>query len=145
MADEQDKVAPILVADSFKEVRNYLLEVLESLSPSEWERPTAARLWSLKDVALHLLGGDPSNLSRRRDSVFKGKPVSEYEGLVAFVNDSNEQWVRTSRRLSTRVICEHARPKQRDQGTQNPLGAQLCSVKRGTILNSVGSFLSFYP
>jgi uncharacterized protein (TIGR03083 family) len=100
-------VEPILVADLFGEVRGEQLKVLEDLSPGEWERPTAAPLWSVKDVALHILGGDVGNLSRRRDQ-FKlpGKPIAEYRELVAFINELNEQWVRTARRMSPRVLCD---------------------------------------
>lgn len=68
MREEETKAAPILIADLFPEVRRELLQVLNDLSPAEWARQTAAPLWSVKEVALHLLGGDVSNLSRRRDA-----------------------------------------------------------------------------
>jgi uncharacterized protein (TIGR03083 family) len=105
--DERKEPAPILVADLFGEVRRELLKLLEGLSPSDWERPTAAPLWSVKDVALHLLGGDLSNLSRRRDAFqLQGKPITEYRELVAFINEWNEQWVLAARRMSPRVLCD---------------------------------------
>jgi uncharacterized protein (TIGR03083 family) len=99
--------APILVAELFPEVRRELLWVLESLSPGEWERETAAPLWSVKDIALHLLGGDVSNLSRRRDAFrLPGNPIAGYRELVEFINTWNAQWVAATRRMSSRVLCD---------------------------------------
>ncbi|MFL6427432.1 MAG: maleylpyruvate isomerase N-terminal domain-containing protein [Acidobacteriaceae bacterium] len=107
VGEEAKKAAPILIADLFPEVRRELLQVLNDLSPAEWERQTAAPLWSVKDVALHLLGGDASNLSRRRDAFrLPGKPIANYGELVAFLNKWNAQWVTAARRMSPRVVCD---------------------------------------
>ncbi len=67
---------PILVLELFPELREGLLSLLSSLSPGDWERPTACPLWSVKDVALHLLGGEMGILSRRRGSRPKTGPSS---------------------------------------------------------------------
>ncbi|HKF56950.1 MAG TPA: hypothetical protein VKJ45_15935, partial [Blastocatellia bacterium] len=58
---------PILVADRFPKLRLSLIEVLSSLSNEEWASPTVAPRWSVKDIGLHLLGGDLGILSRPRD------------------------------------------------------------------------------
>ena len=101
------KADPILVADRFTEIRKLLLEVLRSLSPDDWARPTAAPLWSVKDVALHLLGGDLGNLSRRRDGFRPlSRPIADYRDLVTFINAFNSDWVRAARRISTRLLCD---------------------------------------
>ena len=44
------------------------MSLLGGFTAEDWLRPTAAGKWDVKDVALHLLGGDVSNLSRRRDA-----------------------------------------------------------------------------
>jgi uncharacterized protein (TIGR03083 family) len=107
MDDTPTRPASILVAGLFSEVRTNLLELLEGLSPEDWHQPTAAPLWLVKDVALHLLGGDLGNLSRRRDGFRPpGKPVTGYAELVAFINNLNAEWVRAAHRLSTRLICD---------------------------------------
>jgi uncharacterized protein (TIGR03083 family) len=107
MDDTPNRPAPILIAGLFSEVRAQLLELLEGLSPEDWHQPTAAPLWPVKDVALHLLGGDLGNLSRRRDDFRPpGKPVTSYRELVAFVNNLNSEWVHAAQRLSTRLICD---------------------------------------
>lgn len=99
--------AAIYIADRFPDLRVRLLELLSGLSAEDWSRPTAARLWSVKDIVSHLLGGDLGNLSRRRDTFTPaGNPIHDYAGLVKFINELNDQWVRAARRLSPRVLCD---------------------------------------
>ncbi len=99
--------APILVADLFPELRQHLLSLLGNLIPEDWLQPTAATKWNVKDVALHLLGGDIGNLSRRRDGhVLTGTPISSWEDLVAYVNRLNDSWVEAAKRMSPRVLCD---------------------------------------
>jgi uncharacterized protein (TIGR03083 family) len=99
--------SPILVADLFPEVRQNLLSLLGSLTAEDWLRPTAARKWDVKDVALHLLGGDISNLSRRRDAYTPpGPAISGWDDLVAFINELNASWVAAARRMSPHVLCD---------------------------------------
>ncbi|HTG55299.1 MAG TPA: maleylpyruvate isomerase N-terminal domain-containing protein, partial [Niabella sp.] len=40
-----------------------LIGLLESLTEAEWNAPTIARLWKVKDVASHLLDGNLRGLS----------------------------------------------------------------------------------
>src|SRR5438105_2312877 len=96
---------PVQVLDLFAQERAALLELLSGLSEEEWERPTACAGWSVKDVALHILGGDLGNLSRRRDG-FRTQNSSPGEDLVEFVNRINEEWVQVARRLSPRVLID---------------------------------------
>jgi uncharacterized protein (TIGR03083 family) len=99
--------APILVADLFPEVRQNLLSLLGNLTAEDWLRPTAASKWDVKDVALHLLGGDIGNLSRRRDVYTPpGPDISGWADLVAFINELNRSWVVAARRMSPRVLCD---------------------------------------
>jgi uncharacterized protein (TIGR03083 family) len=97
-------VGPILTSELFPEVRGQLLLLLESLSEEEWLAPTAAGKWNVKDVALHLLGGDLGNLSRRRDQYSLPASIASWGDLVEFINGINASWVEASQRLSTRVL-----------------------------------------
>jgi uncharacterized protein (TIGR03083 family) len=81
------------------------LQLLTSLSPEEWTRPTACTGWDVRDVALHILGGDLSNVAGRRDGAWGLQPA-QGEPLGAFINRINEQWVASARRLSPRLIIE---------------------------------------
>jgi|ERR1700730_129513 len=98
---------PILVTELFPELRTHLLELLNDLSSEEWNLPTAARLWSVKDITLHLLGGDIGVLSRKRDAFSpSGRSIEGFDDLVAFINELNETWLRATRRMSPAVVCD---------------------------------------
>ena len=102
---------PVLVVDLFPGEREALLELLSALSDEDWGRPTVCAGWSVKDVALHLLGDDIGRLSRGRDAfsgaafVPRGKRDFEAE-LLAFINEANERWVQATRRISPRLLCD---------------------------------------
>ena len=99
--------APILVTDRFPALRVRLLDLLAGLSDEDWARRTAAPLWSVKDVAAHLLQGDIGELSRWRDGFRpEGKPIRQYADLVELVNGLNDQWVRAAQRISPRLLRE---------------------------------------
>lgn len=105
---------PIAVVELFPELRRRLLELLAGLAEEQWERPTVCQAWSVRDVALHLLGGDIANLSRRRDRLTgalaayapAGAELTEHTTLVAALAAWNEAWVMAARRISPRVLCE---------------------------------------
>jgi uncharacterized protein (TIGR03083 family) len=97
---------PILVVDLFPEILDALLGLLAGLSTGDWREPTACPGWSVKDVALHLLGVEIGNLSRRRDGHKLPASTAAWEERVTLVNDLNQSWVRTARRMSTRLLID---------------------------------------
>src|SRR5215471_12993579 len=97
---------PVLTGPLFAEVRRELVSLLEGLSEEEWGRPTAAPKWNVKDVALHILGGDVGNLSRRRDGFSLSADLASYEKLVAFINAINTSWVAAGQRMSRQVLID---------------------------------------
>jgi uncharacterized protein (TIGR03083 family) len=99
---------PITALPLFPVLDQHLTELLRSLSPADWQRPTLARQWTVKDVAAHLLDGNLRSLSMLRDGHFGEAPddPDSYEGLVAFLNRLNGDWVRAARRLSPRVLID---------------------------------------
>ena len=54
----------------FAELDCLLLELLRSLTPADWQRPTPARQWTVQDVAAHLLDDSLRTLSMLRDGHF---------------------------------------------------------------------------
>ena len=100
------QLGPIMVIDLFPEILDELLSLLSGLSAEEWTKPTACPSWSVKDVALHLLGDDIGILSRQRDGFSSDLPIQGWEELVALINTSNETWVQTTRGISSRLLCE---------------------------------------
>lgn len=98
---------PIETLPLFPVLDELLLELLRSLTPDDWQRPTLARLWTVKDVAAHLLDGNLRTLSMLRDGYFGETPDDfSYAGMVAYLNRLNADWVRAARRLSPAVLIE---------------------------------------
>ncbi len=98
---------PIIVADLFPELLEGLLALLCGLSAEEWEKPTACGAWSVKEVALHLLGVEIGNLSRKRDRFSPSAGlISDPDALVELVNRLNATWVDATRRISPRLLCD---------------------------------------
>lgn len=96
----------IIVADLFPEVLEQLLSLLNGLSEEEWNKPTVCAGWSVKDMAVHLLGVEVGNLSRRRDGYASSVSVDSWDELVAFINDWNQEWVQVGRRISSRLLID---------------------------------------
>jgi uncharacterized protein (TIGR03083 family) len=82
-----------------------LLEVLGGLTPAEWDAPTVAPGWRVRDVAAHLLDGDVRVLSLRRDGHTPRRSPGA-EGLQAFLDRLNADWLGATDRLSSRLIVE---------------------------------------
>jgi len=107
-------IEPLIVTDLIFEVRQELLAVLESLTATEWAAPTVCAGWSVRDVALHILGDDIGLLSNMRDKDGQYHKFENWEGLVAYINDQNDLWVRAMRRISRNLLIDLLR----DMGEQ---------------------------
>ncbi len=85
-----------------------LITLLRTLSDDEWNAPTRAKLWRVKDVAAHLLDTNIRILSMSRDAYTGETPTDthSYSDLVAFLNRLNADWVAASRRISPRVLTD---------------------------------------
>jgi uncharacterized protein (TIGR03083 family) len=98
---------PVLVLDRFAPLHAELITLLRGLAPDDWGRPTACALWSVRDIAAHLLDDDLRRLSFHRDG--QAPPAGGAMGraeLVAFVNRMNAEWVAVARRMSPQVIVD---------------------------------------
>lgn len=92
----------------FPELDDLLLSLLRGLHPTEWDLPTVAGRWRVRDVALHLLDGNLRTLSMLRDGHFTGPgPASgSYADVVSYLNRLNQEWLNATQRLSSDVIIE---------------------------------------
>lgn len=97
---------PIQVAHLFRQIDALLIDVLQSLTEAEWQMPTVAKQWCVKDVAAHLLDGNLRTLSIQRDKYFGETPdgINSYKDLVIWLNQINASWVAASKRLSPQVL-----------------------------------------
>lgn len=105
---EKQKLGPIYLGSLLPKLDHLLIDFLENLSLSDWERQTLAPKWKVRDVALHLLDGNLRALSMLRDGFFGEKPESihTYKDLVDFLNTLNAIWVKAGQRLSPPVIID---------------------------------------
>lgn len=97
---------PIETLSLFPVLDEKLITLLRGLSPSEWDRPTIAKLWTVKDIAAHLLDGNLRTLSLSRDKhvLQADMTINGYGDLVAYLNRLNKDWVTAMKRLSPEVL-----------------------------------------
>ena len=99
---------PLDTAPLFPDLHAELLALLRGLEPSDWDRPTVAGAWTVRDVAAHLLDGDLRTLAAHRDghSLAAGRPIRTYEDVVTLVQQLNAGGVTFGARLSPRLLTE---------------------------------------
>jgi uncharacterized protein (TIGR03083 family) len=98
---------PIYTASLFAGLSDKLVTLLGSLSPADWERPTVAKAWKVRDVAAHLLDGKLRKLSFHRDGLTPPAPpfpIEDDADLLRYLNGLNAEWVEVARRFSPAVI-----------------------------------------
>lgn len=106
MINKMKKDIPIAILPLFPVLDRLLIQLLKSLKEEEWHRQTVAKLWTVKDVASHLLDGNLKGLSMARDGYFgeKRDSINSYEALVGHINQMNMTWTHATKRLSPQVI-----------------------------------------
>ena len=101
------RAEPVLTVHLFQGILDNLMDVLTTLTPEEWDLPTACPGWSVHDLAAHLLAGDIGQLSMGRDDFDAGLVDSDgWKSFVEDINRLNEQWVEAMRRVSPRLLTE---------------------------------------
>jgi uncharacterized protein (TIGR03083 family) len=94
------------VRDLFAPLHRELIVLLRGLTPEQWELPTVAGAWLVRDVAAHLLDGDLRIVSAHRDGHLPRAAASTYEEVLALINAQNASAVAWAQRLSTRLLVE---------------------------------------
>ncbi len=98
---------PIATLHLFLPLDQKLIRLLKSLSPEDWKKPTLAKLWTVKDVAAHLLDGNLRTLALSQN--YLGDPpsgIQSYRDLVDYLNRLNADWVSAMKRVSPRTLIE---------------------------------------
>ena len=89
------------------ELDELLIKLLENLTEEEWHGQTVAKLWTVKDVAAHLLDGNIRILSGLRDGYQHGNPkINSYQDLLDYLNQLNTEWVLAMKRVSPKMLIE---------------------------------------
>ena len=106
--------APVDTRPLFRPVSVSLVRLLRELPLSDWQRPTIAGAWLVRDVVAHLVDLTLRRLSFHRDGMTPPPPtraINSDRDFVDFINELNAAWVTATRRLSPRVLTdmyEHA-------------------------------------
>lgn len=102
-------LAPIDTRAMFRPVSVSLVALLRELPPADWERPTIAGTWLVRDVVAHLLDTTLRRLAFHRDGMTPPPPpgpMTSERDFVHFINGLNAQWVASAKRLSPRVLTD---------------------------------------
>lgn len=105
-------LAPPRVIDTrtlFRPVSAALVALLRAMTPEDWQRPTVAGSWRVRDVAAHLLDTTLRRLSFHRDGMTPpppAQPITSDRDFAAFINGLNATWVAAAERLSPRVLTD---------------------------------------
>src|SRR5215472_638371 len=99
--------APILCAHLLRRVDEKLIDLLSSLTPSEWDLQTVAPSWKVRDVAAHLLDTTLRKLSLVRDQWYvDAVDIRSPQDVITLVNHLNREGVTVYRRLSPPVLID---------------------------------------
>ena len=102
---------PLTVPDTaplFPALHGELLRLLRALDADDWERPTVAGRWRVRDVAMHLLDGDLRTLAAHRDGhrLAAEQPVERYADVLALIQGLNASGVAYGQRLSPQLLAD---------------------------------------
>ena len=103
---------PLPVTDTrllFRPLCGEIVDLLRTLGGDDWERPTMAGTWRVRDVVAHLLDTALRRLSFHRDRSMPPTPeraIAHERDLVDFINDLNASWVRAAERVSPRALTD---------------------------------------
>jgi uncharacterized protein (TIGR03083 family) len=106
--DEQiSGLDPILCAPMLRCVDAKLIQLLRDLRPGEWDVPTLAPEWKVRDVAGHLLDTTLRKLSLVRDRCFvEQTEIRSRQDVVDLVNRLNREGVTVYRRFSPPILID---------------------------------------
>ena len=101
-------LAPLDTAPLFRPLLDELLSLLRALDAEQWQRPTVAGAWRVRDVAAHLLDGELRKLTAYRDGhvVPPDAPIASDRDLARLVNGLNALGVQWAARLSPRLVTD---------------------------------------
>jgi len=88
--------------------RGRLSELLGTLEPGDWQRPSPCPGWTVLGLCCHLLADDLGLLSRQRDG-YHGTPSPDglgEAGFAAWLDALQAEWVQAARRISPRLVTE---------------------------------------
>jgi len=101
------QTVPIETAHLFPLLDEKLIELLKSLTDSDWDKPAVGN-WRVKDLAAHLLDGNIRGLSMLRDNYWgmQAPQIGSGDDLIAWLNQINADWVEAMTRVSPALLIQ---------------------------------------
>ncbi|MGC9538202.1 maleylpyruvate isomerase family mycothiol-dependent enzyme [Streptomyces sp. UG1] len=96
---------PIDARSLFAAEHTALIATLRKLAPADWSRE-AVPGWSVRDVAVHVLGDCYGRLARDRDGHREGPAFAPGETLEAYIHRINGEWVNAHSRVSPAALTD---------------------------------------
>lgn len=92
----------IKTAHLYAPLHDELMQLLRSLTPADWAKPTVCKGWAVRDIAAHMLDTQLRILAMGRDGL---QPSPPDRPLLDFLNQLNADWVHVARtRMSPEVL-----------------------------------------
>ncbi|MDP2421029.1 maleylpyruvate isomerase N-terminal domain-containing protein [Sediminibacterium sp.] len=84
------------------------IQLLKELEPADWDQPTLAKEWRVKDIVAHLLDTTIRGIAVLRDKHFgdNGPSQPDYLSLVQYINQLNANFIETAKRFSPALLIE---------------------------------------
>ena len=105
-------LAPLPVVETrpfFRPVSSSLVTLLGGLTNEQWNLPTVAGAWTVRDVLAHLIDVSLRRVSFDRDALVPPPPpfpIQSDRDFARFINGLNHEWVSATKRFSPQVLTE---------------------------------------
>ena len=102
------ELMPVDASPLFRPLLRELTGLLRTINAADWDRPTLAGAWRVRDVAAHLLDAELRKIAAYRDGHVPPPdfPIHSNQDLARFVNTLNGAGVAHGRRLSSRLLVD---------------------------------------
>ncbi len=103
-----EPVPDLDTAPLFTPLRTELTALLRDLEPADWDAPTVAGAWRVRDIVAHLLDGELRTLAAHRDGhpLATAGSVRDYADVIALVQRLNAEGVTAGRHWSPRILID---------------------------------------
>lgn len=102
------ELVPVDASPLFRPLLRELTGLLTTMNAADWDRPTLAGAWKVRDVAAHLLDGDLRKLAICRDlhRLSPEAAIRSDQELARFIHSLNATGVAFGARLSHRLLVD---------------------------------------
>jgi uncharacterized protein (TIGR03083 family) len=97
---------PIDTAPLFRPLHAQLLSVLRSIRAEDWEHPTLAPRWRVRDVAAHLFDTAVRRIATQRDGHRLATDRHDSRSVLQLINELNASGVEFAQRLSPALLID---------------------------------------